>query len=142
VGGTTADGLVIAGRWWTRISPVSLAWRAVYGALCGHLGTEWPGARDVRYGRGVEKLTRHSAGLLDGCPLPEPHQPERSWLATLAERHAVVVDDEEALHVVSDSQREDAERDRQREEREERDTAARLKRHLAECERTGRAVFG
>ena len=45
-GGTPTDGLVLAGLWWTRISPVGLAWRAVYGALCGHLGTEWPGSRE------------------------------------------------------------------------------------------------
>lgn len=140
VGGTPADGLVVAGRWWTRINPVGLAWRAVYGALRAHVGGEWPGSREIRY-RHVERLAKHSGGLLDGCPLPEAYQPERSWLATLAERHTVVVDDEEALHLVSDSRREDAERDRQREEREQRDTAARVKQRIKRVERTGEAFF-
>jgi hypothetical protein len=140
--GGTADGLLLPSGWWLRVSPPALAWRALYGVLTSRLGTEFNGSREIRYGRGVDRLERMTVGLLDGAPLPEPHQPERSWLATLAERHAVLVDDQEAAHVVSDARREDHERDVQREEREQRDTAARLQRRIKQCERTGEPIFG
>ena len=57
------------------------------------------------------------------------------------ERHAVLVADQEAAHVVSDSRREDFERDRQREERQNRETEGRVQRRLKQIERTGEPFF-
>ena len=138
--GGAADGLILRGAWWVRVDPGRLLYRCLYGALRARLGVTFPGAGPMRY-QHVERLERQSAGLLDKAPLPAAHVPDRAWLATLAERHAVVVADEEALHLVSDARREDAERDRQREEREQRDTAARVKQRLKRIERTGEAFF-
>ena len=124
------------------MSPAALVRRSLYSVLASRLGTVFRGSREILSGRGVDRLHRQSAGLLDGCPLPEPHQPDRPWLATLAERHAVLVADQEAAHVVSDSRREDYERDQQREARESRDAEARVQRRLMQVQRTGEPVFG
>jgi hypothetical protein len=53
----------------------------------------------------------------------------------------VLVADQEAAHVVSDSRREDHERDLAREERQNKETEGRVQRRLKQIERTGEPMF-
>lgn len=65
-GGDTSGAVVLAGRWWVRLSPSWTLARTVYGALRAREGEQ------EAVGRFGAHDDRHTGGLFDKAPLPAP----------------------------------------------------------------------
>lgn len=92
------DGLVLRGKRWGRVSPLAMLWRCLYGQLRARAALPHFELLHMRHARGVDRLERGSAGLLDRAPLPEPGRRAASpgrmspeQLGFVAERKAEVV---------------------------------------------------
>ena len=136
-GGTRAGTVVLNGRWWLRVNPDAVALRALYGAARAWSGEYHGLGGELHYDPRVRRLENQSADVMAGAPLPAAFVPPGpAWRDDLA--HNI----EGAPVIMSDSTRDQLERDRATEEKRDRLRGERAKRDYVEYRATAVAEHG